>query len=728
MKKYFNLIYAFSMSEEIITVNINKGYNIIINTNDNLIVKQSNGKTYIFKRTVTKIKDEEDIINEEIIEKMNIDSKRSEYINTLYNICPDLKKIFLDFTLNVLSPFIIEKIIKSIKRNEKYKKREIDIPKYKNNKKIDEINDIIKHLKGRFLTIKGYVQSGKTNFIICASILCLLSGYSVAIILRDYKVDQEQIHVRILEFMKKINSSFSVTKSGKINKSSQPSIYLALGNANSINKVYEHMKENTDKYILMIDEVDYVDSSTNTLKNSKINIIKENAHCIFGISATIMDPIGKTLVTPKDLILLTPQENYKGIPDIFMINVPDECKFTSKIDSDLFETDCDLYNFIKDFDKSHSFTNLEWTHPNICLIRNCTAKRPYINVQERISKEFPDLTTIVYNGNGIICKKGDNNIKSKGTISDMLQTLKDNDGLVNHKRIIIFAGNLAGRSISFVSRDYKWHLTHQRLLVSDTCDEAELIQLIRLLGVYNDNIPLYLYTTEKTWKDLCSAHYRQEEIINRLKLVSDTFTNSCKEYIENNIELNMNKFTKRSIVKDKNAYLSIKRVEDDDGWDIKVYKGYKMPPSEYFTNYGQKEPTIQTKMNFINRIKEKINKYKEIKDLKIIKPKEEDVNILYCISMYDKWINETTKVARFFRGINENGNVIQRLDPYKTYTNNEFKQLCDIYDISIKHLCTYKYNNSKGYGCHFNITMINGNKNYKLKNELVDIFELKFRK
>jgi len=63
-----------------------------------------------------------------------------------------------------------------------------------NGEKSRTIREMFSSLKGRYLTVKGHIQSGKTNFMICASTLFLLSGYSVVIVLRNNKADQEQTH------------------------------------------------------------------------------------------------------------------------------------------------------------------------------------------------------------------------------------------------------------------------------------------------------------------------------------------------------------------------------------------------------------------------------------------------------------------------------------------------------------------------------------------------------
>jgi hypothetical protein len=202
-------------------------------------------------------------------------------------------------------------------------------------KKGIKVSDLMKNLEKRYITIKGHIQSGKTKFMICASSLFLMAGYSVVIILRNNRADQEQIYERLSLFEKELNgvseTSFSVCKTSvqKI-KIDRPKIFLTLGNASSTTKIFNELEKNYETpFIVFIDEVDYVDSGTGQ-KNEIIPLLKENAHCVFGVSATIMDPLGKENIFPKDVILLSLSPRYKGIPSIQVVEIKENAVFTGK--------------------------------------------------------------------------------------------------------------------------------------------------------------------------------------------------------------------------------------------------------------------------------------------------------------------------------------------------------------------------------------------------------------
>jgi len=520
----------------------------------------------------------------------------------------------------------------------------------------------VETLRDKYTLVKGHVQSGKTNFMICASSLFVSLGYAVVHLLRDRMSDREQITERFQDKMK--------------------NIYLALSNKKSISKVTDSVKESKLPYILFIDEVDFVDSGNKTKKYEVIQDLKKSAYCTFGVSATIMDPIGKENISFKNIILLGTDSKYgvyKGVDKIQMIEIEQKAKYTGSVNSDLFKQDTGLLDFINEFSSRRPISYLHETYPHICLVNICRAKGPCFQAQERLQQTHPKLATIVYNGDGISFRYKNIIRNEKKSISKFLQELKE-EGVSKYPHIMIFAGDLAGRSISFVSQDYKWHLTDQRLLISTSCDEPELIQKIRLCGVYKDEIPLKLYTTKKTIDDLRKAYIRQEEILFTL---CDSKAEHARTFIES-MEMNEEKFGRRSMVKDDKAGIKIKRVDKEIGWDLNTYKMMKiggiyvpksMPPSDFFDKL--------------------------------------DDDISYEVKMFKKWSREDTKVALF----------MQELDPDKIYTKKEMmaylveKKLPNSYSsFFIRE--TVK---SRGYG-----KILIEQNGVRLRPELVESFKLYF--
>ena len=509
-------------------------------------------------------------------------SKKLSHEEFLYDQCPELYKIMENFNVTVASSIPSNGSSPSSKR-----------PTW------------IESLKDKYTVIKGHVQSGKTNFMICASALFVSMGYNVIHLLRDRTSDRDQIHERLVHFQENYNKEFGqkmrVIKTAGKGASENPQIYLTLCNKPSIDKVMSIITLSDRPYILFIDEVDFVDSGDATKKYEAIQQMKKGAYCVFGVSATIMDPIGKETIASKNIILLGTTSKhgvYKGIDRIQLLEIDKMCKYTGTVKGELCNQDRELDDFIDEFDRRQPIRYMASTYPNICLVNICRTKGPCFKLQKELGKKHPSLVTIVYNGDGISFQQGKTVLKERTTISKYLQHLKDNGGVETFPNIMIFAGDLAGRCISFVSEDYKWHLTDQRLLISSSCDEPELIQKIRLCGVYNDDIPLRLYTTKKTIDDLRKAYLRQEEIICALK---EKEVENVRQAIES-MEMNKEKFGRRSMTKDEKADIKMIKVDTDIGWDIDTYKMVSedgsylpkaLPPPIYFEKYGQKAPSAE---------------------------------------------------------------------------------------------------------------------------------------
>ena len=88
-----------------------------------------------------------------------------------------------------------------------------------------------------------------------------------------------------------------------------------------------------------------------------------------------------------------------------------------------------------------------------------------------------------------------------------------------------------------------------------------------MCGIYNDDIPLRLYSTKETLSDLRKSFFRQEEIIESLK------ESEMKSYdFINSMEMNQKKLTHRHIVKDRDIHFQFKKVDKEVGWPMEDYK------------------------------------------------------------------------------------------------------------------------------------------------------------
>lgn len=562
------------------------------------------------------------------------DLSHSDLFSFLYDYCPDVRKLFGD--LSSLD----------------------DLKRY-----------VHTFLPDRYIAIKGQVQSGKTAFMICASMMTLLTGLDVVLVLRNSNSDLQQIYTRLSRFREEIlahfPTTFNLTTSKKPKKSHTPQIILTLANGISLEKVFGILERD---YILIVDEADYVDSGTLTRKAIVMPMLKSQAHCVFGVSATVMDLLGKESMLPKDLVLLTPPRDYKGIPQILEQSkgsIPPGVVYSSKVDSNLLENDPYLLDWVQELvDEPPGTLSDGSSHPHIALIAICDTVEPCSKAREEIVKRFEDRVAVIdHHAEGIFVQHGMIEYTSKDTISEVLQELKELDYMIP---ILIFAGDIAGRGVSYVSSDYKWHLTHQRLIVSKSCAEPELMQKIRLCGVYHDSLPLRLVTTQEILHDLRKAYMKQEELVDKVRDVAESFTGKCKEFFKE-VVFEKEKMSGRHITKDQKAKPELQLVDFVVGW---VYEEVAEKSEE-----------------------EEKGEY----------PKKEFERLVG--KMFPKWSKEdgSTNISRF----------IHNLDPEKEYTHMEITELCEETGVSkknLKNLTIVSSGKSNGYGM---ILQLQGNR-YRL--------------
>jgi len=440
----------------------------------------------------------------------------------------------------------------------------------------------------RKFIIKGLVQSGKTEYMICLMIYMLLSGKSVVMIVRNIDDDRRQFSKRFNEFRKKYESYFpelneialidNVLKYKKYDQT--PKLYVILDNESNVHRMNQILVATMSKYVTIFDEADFVDSGRG-IKSKQYDILKMRSSRIFFVSATIMDMLMKEEgISGENLIFLKPSDSkyYKGIVNhkINIVTIP-HGNYVHSVTDDVFATNPYFNDFLENYKHQSVFLN----HPRICLVNLSHCIEPLFKAQEIISNSHPELAVIVYNSPGLFYRKGDERICGEDvgchTFSSFLQYLKDKKSL---SHIIILSGYMAGRGISFVSDDYQWHLTDEYLVVSKSADEPELIQKVRLQGIYKDDIPLTLYTTQEARQDLLKAIHRMEELSQACKDAQDK---ECKTILSE-IPITINKFTKRDMA--KNVKIKMNKVKQEIGWSSQIYEGKDLMPDSSLDIYG----------------------------------------------------------------------------------------------------------------------------------------------
>ena len=360
------------------------------------------------------------------------------------------------------------------------------------------------------IIIKGYVQSGKTSFMLCNAIGYLLKGVSSVIILRNATGDQTQIRLRLRSLQEELKEitgeTIDLCSDSSHFNSEIPRIFVVIGNSSRLVRLNKEINDCLGaRFVLFVDEADSIDMGSNK-RTDEIGFMKERAEKLFYISATILDismkPVEEETVIdltkdeeseeeeeeePKRVHMLSDVPHYMGIEKLVHRSLPEQALPCNKKDDDPFVRDPNLGPFIQKWRnfKPHHLKLFSMYHPQHCLV-SCGA---VISCQRKMFVRFAseaDSVIILYNGDGIDLyhkslvgksivfavdggrkvvggKKcewcpGAHSFNKNVGIAEMLGWLKRSGGVEMFPRILTLSGKLAGRGISFVSDDYGKYL------------------------------------------------------------------------------------------------------------------------------------------------------------------------------------------------------------------------------------------------------------------------------
>jgi hypothetical protein len=263
---------------------------------------------------------------------------------------------------------------------------------------------------------------------------------------------------------------------------------------------------------------------------------------------------------------------------------------------------------------------------------------------------------------------------------------KLNDKIIKRGKIIthivIVAGDMADRGISFVSTNRKWHVTSMYYVPPVGASIANKIQAAgRLCGNFNDAIPLKMYSPRQVLVDVLKGIHIQEEMLSRAKSYKGNF--SLMESV-GKMKFNKNKIpSKKFGVKE----CPIKKENLVEGSDLK-YGGVSR-------NVYRKDITkiidVRTVVKFPGEKKEREEK------VQVDEQVDEQVEVQNLtseqkrlVNMFKKWAILNTTIANFMK----------LLQPRRLYSESEFKLL--VKQSSIKMVDIFLYERpsgvSKGYG------------------------------
>jgi len=639
-----------------------------------------------------------------------------------------------------------------------------------NNQTIRMWNPVVEP-EHRYRIIKGFMQSRKTWAIISTSMYYFLryrlSTFIVvqnsldaceqlmsrikdvfeqymSIIRREKREEQFDKLFRVLDCARgKTVNAYELEKA--VNGCS-PRIFVVIRNVRDITPINDMVEKlYTHRYVVMIDESDFNDSGSKSSVQTAIETFKERAGVVYDVTATPMTSIMKEDIDAGNVIVLSRPDGYKGITSIRCHGLKKPATYCNGVDNNPFVQDPNLKEYINDFAKTKPHrTKGQKFHPHYSLVRVGSVIKPQLRIAKWISRHHGDrIIAITYNGSScgitlrgnMLPKKSiflEDNTESKYEngvhhfgglhIGKIIAWLQNNGGTDRYPRIMVLAGTLADRGISFgtsewgecISRGiYPWHLTEMYFIPAKSMNQANLLQATgRLCGVYPDNIPLTLYTN--AGKDIFRAFGLQEELIERARNANKV-ARLAKEIIPE-LAISQEKCSGRRITALR-VPCRLHKVADDfvhGGFDWNV-EGYSYNESDAKFGDGQRSKVPKTVISDDER--ERLRQDIEVKRAETIREQEESgidsVEYNRLLKLFPRWAKKDNNIARFMRDV---------LDPRKKYTKTEIREEAESAGVRITDLHFSKGKKRIRYG---NILQQIGNI-YRLHPCLVEAFEKYF--
>lgn len=419
----------------------------------------------------------------------------------------------------------------------------------------------------------GQIQSGKTHMLLSACHRSQQAGRLTLFLIPNLCTAwYGQLYHRIQTFNESAANPLVVTYVGDTSDEELESllgeqrarVLVFLANPNQMDRVNRLDKQD---FNLLIDEADQMYKQENTVFYPAFRTLIEQSRWTGIISATtyklwFQAPI-KTMFTHQ----LEPSPHYKGLGHFNTDLTSKDEKYVSLTKGEVNRCDASFVEWVRGLMDEQPYpyeVNGETKHmPVMGLYKGSDEISAHHRIQLYLKREFPMITTMTYDSKGIYLFSnalsesflwiGDEIVKrkkelyecKKSALGQVIQYLKDNGGAERFPHIVIISGKLANRMFSFVSKDYEWHLTHQRLYMSSSTDCTTLLQSLRLCGVYKDDVPLTLSCSVGIYQTLSKADRFQKKMIE--KAITDAPQMDWVDFVkEKHVE--KNEIPKRKLV------------------------------------------------------------------------------------------------------------------------------------------------------------------------------------
>lgn len=395
----------------------------------------------------------------------------------------------------------------------------------------------------KHILLKGDIQSGKTVMMILTTLCYLVCNRDVVIILRCSNDDKTQFIDRFDEIVGEFvrmgysNKNFSTYDicSKKNFRPESKCCFVTIYKEKNMEKIDTILRTRNDSFVVYVDEADLRDDRND---EEFLKLCTRCSTSIF-VSGTVQNiMVSNWNILGENIINLIPDSSYKSVHDL---------KWNTDFD---VATENGMYNAIKDISQDVTWNEFYSYHPKIILI-NVDRRISFLDKHySKLIKDLPlqSLCVIKYGESRITCNHsslssldkfpvpnytyGDFEVKfsksSRMTIKKLLLWMAQNGGVERFPNVIILAGDMANRGINFACYDpteerNNWHITHQILYKSETSQCSTILQSLRILGKFTDNISLKVYTSEAEQNKILSSYSLTNELLDCVHNIDNRF-------------------------------------------------------------------------------------------------------------------------------------------------------------------------------------------------------------
>jgi hypothetical protein len=335
----------------------------------------------------------------------------------------------------------------------------------------------------RKILIHGHIQSGKTAEIFKIALNPNYAAMDKVIVLQNSVLVLQQYLARFRE--QGLADRVAVVDS-RYEHREHKDIVLLMNNKFR----YAHfmnMRQNNQKFVLIIDEADQCMQS----KNIRALTEQKEATHIYYVTAT---PKCREFSQPEyfhEIKRLDVAPEYKGLEHIHI-------QYTQSMDPDEH-----VDNFVQD----------QQIDQGMMLVSSFSKVQKMRTHAAEWSQMYPEVPVVLVTAKKSIFLAGVESKLGKRSVQKII------DAHMHFPKILFIANRLAMRGLSYVSSDYTRHLTHQFSHFKHT-PVSNALQKMRLLGKYADTTPLRLIVPENN-------HAKINSMFRAL-----TYTNTCARYFD----------------------------------------------------------------------------------------------------------------------------------------------------------------------------------------------------